>query len=82
MLREVCRHLKEVIYGSEEENMLGEDGEEQTNGQNGTIRKGGLPQGAKVAIVTFDKVVHFYNLKVCDGSGQTGCVLTCDDRPD
>jgi protein transport protein SEC24 len=26
--------------------------------------KGGLPQGAKIAIVTFDRTVHFYNLKV------------------
>jgi hypothetical protein len=24
-----------------------------------------LPQGAKVAIMTFDKDVHFYNLSVC-----------------
>lgn len=26
--------------------------------------KGGLPQGAKIAIVTFDRSVHFYNLNV------------------
>jgi protein transport protein SEC24 len=25
---------------------------------------GGLPNGAKVAIVTFDRTVHFYNLNV------------------
>ena len=75
MLREVCRNLKEIIYGTEEENLLGEDGQEQTNGHAAQTRKGGLPQGAKVAIVTFDKVVHFYNLKVCilfDVSGLRG----------
>lgn len=64
MLREVCRNLKKVIYGTEEDSVAGEDSQEQTNGQNPPARKGGLPAGARVAIVTFDKVVHFYNLKV------------------
>jgi protein transport protein SEC24 len=61
MLAEVTRTLKDIIYGdpaAEEENQNGD----QTEGEQ-QKRRGGLPAGAKVAIVTFDKVVHFYNLK-------------------
>lgn len=57
MLRQVTQALKAALYGSEEEG--GDPSlEERPN-------KGTLPQGAKIAIVTFDRTIHFYHLKVC-----------------
>lgn len=67
MLKEITRTLKEVIFGTEDEQQADEQGEKENKGseeQQKPRRKGGLPPGAKIAIVTFDKVVHFYNLKV------------------
>jgi protein transport protein SEC24 len=49
VIREVARGLKDVLFGHETE-----DGG----------RIGGLPPNSKVAILTFDKTVHFYNLQV------------------
>lgn len=60
MLAEVTRTLKEIIFGSSEEETPAES---ENQGDADTQKRGGLPPGAKVAIVTFDKVVHFYNLK-------------------
>jgi protein transport protein SEC24 len=54
--KEVAQGLKEVLFGHE-----AEDGE----------RIGGLPSKAKVAILTFDRTVHFYNLQVsCSSCAQ------------
>jgi hypothetical protein len=49
VVREVAQGLKEVLFGRETE---------------GGERIGGVPQKAKVAILTFDRTVHFYNLQV------------------
>lgn len=61
MLAEVTRTLKELIYGSSEDGKDNQEGDQAEDGQ--PEKRGGLPPGAKVAIVTFDKVVHFYNMK-------------------
>ena len=62
MLREVCKGVKDILYGATDD----DDSEKDSNVQNGHDRrsKRGLPRGAKVSILTFDKVVYFYNLKV------------------
>lgn len=76
MLAEVTRTLKEIIYGSSEETSHpGPDSQQDAD----VPRRGGLPAGAKVAIVTFDKVVHFYNLKAGLGKPQMLVVGDIED---
>ena len=48
MLGIVAPALKDLLYGEPPV---------------GSLRRG-LPPGARVGIITFDKAVHFYNLKV------------------
>lgn len=55
VIQEVARSIKVVLYGEEDEDGGNDEGEE---------RRGSLPAGAKVAIVTFDRTVHFYNMRV------------------
>ena len=55
VVQEAVAGLKELFYGKKVEGAEGETAE---------IVPGGLPEGAKVAIITFDKSVQFYNLKV------------------
>ena len=50
LVKEIVKGLRELLYPTEEE--IGEG------------RHTGLPAGAKIAIMTFDKTVQFYNLKV------------------
>lgn len=57
VVQEAVAGLKEIFYGG------AKAGEGETAG---AASIGGLPQGAKVAIITFDKSVQFYNLKVSD----------------
>ncbi|GAA5904381.1 uncharacterized protein JCM6883_006470 [Sporobolomyces salmoneus] len=55
VVQEAVAGLREIFYGkkSTAEGAVDGDGES----------RGGLPEGAKVAIITFDKSVQFYNLK-------------------
>lgn len=78
MLAEVTKTLKEIIYGSSEDEQDQQDGDRDENDQP-PKRRGGLPVGAKVAIVTFDKVVHFYNLKAGLDKPQMLVVGDIDD---
>jgi protein transport protein SEC24 len=55
VVAEVTKHLKELLFHDEAEHA--------TSGPH--LGRPGLPAGAKVAIVTFDRTVQFYNLKVC-----------------
>ena len=50
----VCKGILEALYGSGEE-------QETAEGETATRK---VPQGSKVGIVTFDKEVQFYNLRV------------------
>lgn len=90
MLRESARVLKEIIYGTAEEQAEYAQEEEEIRKQqeqNGgeqqpsfpRRQRGGLPMGAKVAIVTFDKVVQFYNLKAGLDKPQMLVVGDVDD---
>lgn len=72
ILQEVIAGIKEVLYGPPE----GEEGEGATRKEkvNGAAKEEGgeetirmpksIPKGAKVCIMTFDRTVHFHNLKV------------------
>lgn len=54
VVQEAVAGLREIFYGKKVV--------EGTEGPVETV--GGLPEGAKIAIMTFDKSVQFYNLKV------------------
>ncbi|GAA5991303.1 hypothetical protein JCM11641_002817 [Rhodosporidiobolus odoratus] len=54
LVSELTRALRELLFPSAKVDV--EDGED-------SAIKGGLPAGAKIAIVTFDRTVQFYNLK-------------------
>ncbi|BGO91181.1 hypothetical protein NBRC10512_005725 [Rhodotorula toruloides] len=54
LVKEICTHLKELLF-------LPKEGEVEENGV--FPPRKGLPAGAKVAIMTFDRTVQFYNLK-------------------
>ena len=60
MIASVTKGLREVLYGTGEEQLV--DGVE---GEDAPVSRGSLPLGSRVAILSFDKTVHFYNLKVC-----------------
>jgi len=55
LVAEVCRHLRELLFPPPAD---------KEPDENGLIEKTGLPEGAKVAIMTFDRTVNFFNLKV------------------
>lgn len=55
LIKEVVKGLRELLYPTEEEVAEG--------------RSTGLPAGAKIAIMTFDRTVQFFNLKVSLSSG-------------
>ncbi|GAA5924616.1 hypothetical protein JCM3775_005423 [Rhodotorula graminis] len=54
LVAEVCRHLRELLFPPPAD---------KEPDENGLIEKTGLPEGAKVAIMTFDRTVNFFNLK-------------------
>lgn len=54
LVAEIAKHLKELLFH--------EEGDHASSGPH--LGRSGLPVGAKVAIVTFDRTVQFYNLKV------------------
>jgi protein transport protein SEC24 len=53
MVKEATQAIKTILYGD-----AGKEGEAAEG------RPLGVPYGAKVAILTFDRTVHFYSLKV------------------
>ncbi|GAA6061825.1 hypothetical protein JCM10212_001131 [Sporobolomyces blumeae] len=56
LVGEAVKGLREIFYGKKSNGDAAD-----ANGQ--APATGGLPEGAKIAIVTFDKSVQFYNLK-------------------
>ena len=64
MLREVCKSIKAILYGSSDDDGYQPLAHETGNGsRDAQDDPRGLPHGAKVAIIAYDKVVHFFNLK-------------------
>lgn len=67
VLDQVLAGIRQVLYGDQEdeakETLNGDQGEAE-----GKVRMPkAVPKGARVAIMTFDKTVHFYNLSVRQG---------------
>jgi protein transport protein SEC24 len=58
VIQEVAKSIKAILYGEDEGGDLKVDGEE------GVQSAGKLARGSKVAIITFDRTVHFYNMRV------------------
>lgn len=75
MVREVTQTIKEIIYGKGNDS----DSLDEKDAAGPSSKTGGLPKGAKVSIVTFDKVVHFYNLKAGLDKAQMLVVGDIDD---
>ncbi|GAA5958456.1 hypothetical protein JCM21900_001476 [Sporobolomyces salmonicolor] len=71
LVGEVVQGLKELLYGSK-----AAEGEGEAKGAAPT---GGLPPGAKIAILTFDRTVQFYNLKAGLEQAQMLVVPDIDD---
>lgn len=63
MLFEVLEGIRDVLYGSEEENEAAQAAAQDPDGHPVPPRLK-VPPGAKIAIITYDRTVHFYNLKV------------------
>lgn len=63
MLTEVLEGIRDVLYGSEEENEAAHEASQDPDGHPVPPRLK-VPAGAKIAILTYDRTVHFYNLKV------------------
>lgn len=61
MLHEVLEGIREVLYGAEQQ----EEEAKSHTGTHPTPPPIQVPLGAKIAIITYDRTVHFYNLKVC-----------------
>lgn len=57
MLYTVCQGIKEALYGPDSAEIVAEGQEGQADGEHQ------VPPG-RVAIVTFDRAVQFYNLSV------------------
>jgi protein transport protein SEC24 len=70
MLYTVCQGIKEALYGPDGADGTGDGQEEQVVGEHQ------VPPG-RVAIVTFDRAVHFYNLSVSGITARSVRLLRC-----
>jgi len=82
-LKRICDSIRETLYGARKEasgNGADADGDKKGEGEAEDAAPGfGIPDGSRVAILTFDKVLHFYNLTSTLDSAQMLVVPDIDE---
>ncbi|CAO1628429.1 unnamed protein product [Sympodiomycopsis kandeliae] len=79
-LKATTESIREALYGPRSSSSEGQ--EQESNGQESSSSAGpgfGLPHGSRIAILTFDRALHFYNLSAELDSAQMLVVADIDE---